>query len=258
MKVKLVFLILSFCLIEAKAQGIIKDYNNIGWYGYFGDHKLSRKFGLHTEYQWRRTHFITAWQQSLARASVNYKITEDLSFALGYTFVETYPYGDYPSTKEPYPENRIYQDLKFKIPFWKFEFENRLRLEQRFIAKLTDSTGHKITGWDYRNRIRYQLKVEFAVKGNTIDAKEPYLTAYDEIFIRFGGNTGKNCFDQNRLFIGLGYKFTKDFKFEGGYFFQLSKHQNKEKNTGKYVYEYNKGFIVSLYYDIDFRKREGE
>ncbi len=258
MKVKLVFLILTFCLIEAKAQGIIKDYNNIGWYGYFGDHKLSSKFKLHTECIWRRTNFITNWQQFLARASVNYTITEPLSFALGYTFVETYPYGDYPSSKEPYPESRIYQDLKYKIPFWKFEFENRLRLEQRFVAQLTDSTGHKITGWDYRNRVRYQLKVEFAFKGNTIDAKEPYLTAYEEIFIRFGGNTGKNCFDQNRIFIGLGYQVADNFKFEGGYFFQLSKHLHKEKKSGKYVFEYNKGFIVSLYYDIDFRKREGQ
>ncbi|WP_028980417.1 DUF2490 domain-containing protein [Sporocytophaga myxococcoides] len=256
MKAKFVFLILSFCLFKAKAQERIKDYNNVGWYSYFGDHKLSKKFGLHTEYQWRRTHFISTWQQSLARVGVNYNITECLSVLLGYVFVETYPYGDYPTSKEPYPENRIFEDLKLKIPYWKFEFDNRLRLEQRFVAKLTDSTGHKIAGWDYKNRIRYQLKVNFALMGNTVDAKEPYLTAYDEIFIRFGGNTGKNCFDQNRLFIGLGYKVVKNLKFEGGYFFQLSKHEHKEKETGKYVYEYNKGFIISMYYDINFKKLE--
>ncbi len=60
-------------------------------------------------------HFITTWQQFLARASLTYNITNRLSAALGYVFVETYPYGDHPSTKEPYPENRIYGDLKLKI-----------------------------------------------------------------------------------------------------------------------------------------------
>ncbi|WP_156026891.1 DUF2490 domain-containing protein [Sporocytophaga myxococcoides] len=42
------------------------------------------------------------------------------------------------------------------------------------------------------------------LKEHTVDANESYLNAYDEIFIRFGDNTGKNFFDQNRLFIGEG------------------------------------------------------
>lgn len=28
--------------------------NDIEWYNYFGTFKVSEKFGIHTEYQWRR------------------------------------------------------------------------------------------------------------------------------------------------------------------------------------------------------------
>ncbi|TAF74132.1 MAG: DUF2490 domain-containing protein [Bacteroidetes bacterium] len=55
-------------------------FNTIGWYGYFGDHKIAKKWSIHTEYQFRRTDFITNWQQSLARFGVNYHFTDQVMF----------------------------------------------------------------------------------------------------------------------------------------------------------------------------------
>lgn len=50
------------------------DAQNNGWYMYFGNHKLTNKLSLHTEYQWRRSGFINKRQQSLARLGLDYHL----------------------------------------------------------------------------------------------------------------------------------------------------------------------------------------
>ena len=256
MKKNIAFLILFLSAFYAHAQNGIKSPNTIGWYAYNGDHAIGKKFELHTEYHARRIDFIKTWQQWMIRAGVNYKITDHVKATIGYAYVETFPYGDYPLAKTgyPFPEQRIYEDIKLKHPTGKGDLHNRFRLEQRFVGQLSAGSGTDVKSWSHRNRFRYQLKYDFALKGSTIDAKEPYLSAYDEVFIRFGKNTGKNFFDQNRLFAGVGYKFTKAFKMEAGYIYQLVKHGSKEPLSGLYVFEQNQGFLLHLVYDLKLVK----
>ncbi|MEQ8425644.1 MAG: DUF2490 domain-containing protein, partial [Cyclobacteriaceae bacterium] len=70
------FLLIFFlCMpfISWSQKNIAKQNN--GWYMYFGNHKLSDKFSLHTEYQWRRDEIIKNWQQSLSRIGLDYKLS---------------------------------------------------------------------------------------------------------------------------------------------------------------------------------------
>jgi hypothetical protein len=50
------------------AQHLISNQNH-AWVTYLGNHKLTNKFSLHTEYQWRRADGFENWQQSLKRIS---------------------------------------------------------------------------------------------------------------------------------------------------------------------------------------------
>lgn len=50
----LVFLFCVFAISANTQNNRINKSENIGWYNYFGTFKLSQKFDLHTEYQWRR------------------------------------------------------------------------------------------------------------------------------------------------------------------------------------------------------------
>ncbi len=70
--------------------------NQIGWYAYFGTFKISKKVGIHTEYQFRRNNWISDWQQSLLRVGVNYNPIPNLQLRTGYGWIETFPYGEYP------------------------------------------------------------------------------------------------------------------------------------------------------------------
>jgi opacity protein-like surface antigen len=237
-------------------------HNNIGWYGYFGDHKISAKWSIHTEYQWRRENFINYWQQSLARVGVNYKLTDKVILTAGYGFIETFTYGNPALSRrnnqgeeQSFPEHRLYQDALLNNDLSGFEISHRLRLEQRWLGTFYDANNDRVAGkWRYLNRFRYRFRIAHSLKGKTIDAKELYLHAYDEFFIGFGKDVGANVFDQNRINIGLGYKINGASKIEAGYFNQIVQQSrlNADKNP---VFEYNNGFLITLFYNFDFSKK---
>jgi len=89
----------------------LSNYNTIGWYNYFGTFKVSQKFGIHTEYQFRRTEIITEWQQSLLRVGVNYQLNPKIQFRLGYAWIETFSYGEIPinGMGKDFTEHRLFQ-----------------------------------------------------------------------------------------------------------------------------------------------------
>ena len=90
-------ILLMFLTSKLLAQNNRLNTNNsIGWYSYFGTFKLSNKFGLLTEYQWRRNDLITSRQQNLLRVGVNYQLNPRVLFRAGYALIETYPYGEIP------------------------------------------------------------------------------------------------------------------------------------------------------------------
>ena len=61
----------AFGLKDLFAQKQIDDQYNC-WYMYFGNHRLSEKWSLHTEYQWLRHDWIKTWQQQVFRVGLDY------------------------------------------------------------------------------------------------------------------------------------------------------------------------------------------
>lgn len=219
----------------------IKDYNTNGWYMYFGDHKISEKWGAHTEIQLRRHNILKDPQQLLIRTGINYNLTDNAMFTLGYGFIETYPYGDFPAAGI-FPEQRIYQQLQLKGNVARIGLTHRYRQEQRWVQPAgTDA-------YTYLNRSRYMLKAVLPLSGSTLEAKELFLAAYDEIFVGFGENVQRNVFDQNRLYAALGYKINDGGSVELGYLSQIV-----QKANGV-VFEHNHTLQVSLFYNLDFSR----
>jgi hypothetical protein len=94
-----VFLLILSSLQYTYAQNNrLHTANTIGWYNYFGTLKVSEKFGIHTEYQWRRNNLISTWQQSLLRVGVNYNVNARVQCRVGYAWIETFPYGEFSIT----------------------------------------------------------------------------------------------------------------------------------------------------------------
>jgi len=84
--------------------------------------------------------------------------------------------------------------------------------------------------------------------------QKSYAAAYDEVFIGFGKNVGENIFDQNRTGLLLGRTFNKVFRMEGGYFCQIVQLSREIEN--KNLIQYNQGFIINSYFNIDASHRK--
>ncbi|MBD2754103.1 DUF2490 domain-containing protein [Spirosoma validum] len=251
----LVFLIFLSTTVFGQQNRII-DRNAIGWYVYNGDHKLSERWALHTEYQWRRVELIRSWQQSLARLGLTYKLTDRIKVGGGYTFFTTYPYGDYPVADAGVPtlEHRIHEEIQLSDKLGIVKLSHRFRLEQRWLGNGSETNPRQIAGWEYQHRVRYQISGEIPLKGQTVDDGEFYLNFFDELFIGFGQNVEQNVFNQNRISGGLGYQIRDSFALELNYLNQITQHPEVEPVTGKPVFELNNGFRLNVRYDLDFTK----
>ena len=235
----------------------IADKNQLGWYVYEGDHAISEKWQIHTEYQWRRVAFIKNWQQSLARIGIAYQISPQVKLGGGYTWFITFPYGDYPTadTGEPYPERRLHQDIQLGDTIGKVSVQHRFRLEQRWLGQLQENTGTNVQSWEYQNRIRYQIALVVPLQGVTLESQEWYINFFDELFIGFGKNVGQNIFNQNRLSGGFGYQFADNLQVELNYLYQITQHAEPEPTSGNGIFEFNQGFRLGVIYNLNFFKK---
>ena len=140
-------IVFSLTTLEFKivAQKQIDDQLH-GWVVYQGNHHLSPKFDLHTEYQWRRADGFADWQQSLARIGLDYKFSKEVTFSGGYGWIISYPYGTQPIAMQT-NENRLWQQVNVKQQLGNVQFQQRFRLEQRFIDTL------------FRQRVRYRTQI---------------------------------------------------------------------------------------------------
>jgi hypothetical protein len=87
------------------------------------------------------------------------------------------------------------------------------------------------------------FRLQIPLKGNTIGNNTPYAAVYDEVLIGFGKNVNENVFDQNRLGLILGYRFSAKVRIEGGYLNQIV--QLSREVNGSNVFQNNKGILLS-------------
>lgn len=246
------YLLLLFLAYSLAAQNTrINDYNQIGWYNYFGTFKLNKNFSLHSEYQFRRENYLTDKQQNLLRVGLNYQLSKDVQLRFGYAWIETYPYGEIPINGfgKDFTEHRLFQAVTLNDKIFNIEFSHRLMLEQRFIGRYSTPISSTEDDYVFLNRFRYMLRAQLPLKGDQIKNQTPYIAAYNELFIGFGENVNENVFDQNRIGLLLGYRFNNNFRIEAGFLnqiLQLGRELNQQN-----VFQNNNGFIINTYFNFD-------
>jgi predicted porin len=227
-----IFIVLLFSSGLVQAQKQIDNQNN-AWYMYFGNHKITDRWGIHTEYQWRRHDLGQTWQQSLAR------------------WIVSYPYGKQP-IKYSFNENRIWQQAIITSKVGRFNFNHRYRLEQRFLEqKSYDSIKQEYVHLDefkFKQRARYRFMVSIPLNHKEMVDNTWFVSLYEEVFLGFGKNIEKNVMEQNRISATLGYRFTKDFNIQAGYLNQFV-----QKGDGIHA-ENNHNLQIGVTYNFDWRK----
>lgn len=250
-------LFLALCFVaSAQNNTRISDNNNIGWYAYVGTFQIDRKFGIHTEYQFRRDNFINDKQQGLMRIGINYQVNPKIQLRAGYANIETYPYGDINinSFGKHFTEHRSWEMATIADKINIAELSHRFLLEQRWIGRYNDANSTTESEFLFMNRIRYMFRIQLPLQGKTIATKTIYIAAYNEILLGFGTSVNENIFDQNRLGVLLGYKFNNNIKIESGYLNQIV--QLGREIGGRNVFQYNNGFILSTILNFELSKNK--
>jgi hypothetical protein len=239
---------LSASAMQGQATRQISNQNHF-WGAYTGTHRLSSHFSLYTEYQWRREDWAAHWQQSLLRVGLEYQIKPEVSATVGYGWIVTFPYGDFPIALNT-PEHRIWEQLLTQQKIGRFHLQHRYRLEQRFVGNSSVSPEGvgSIEGNLYSNRARCRLMVTVPIGANAMGDNTWFISASDEPFLSFGKHVGKNILDQNRLYGGLGYQFKPGKNIQIGYLQQLVM-----KPDGVRM-ENNHTLQVSVTWNIDLRR----
>ena len=177
-----------------------QTWTNITANGSFGllDPRLS-KFRFWLEGQGRFGNDSTTLSQGILRPGLGYSLTDRASVWLGYAFIPTME----PFTRNDLNENRIWQQLLWtpQTPFG--PITSRTRFEQRF-------TRAPDVSYRFRQMVRYAYPLDFAPGF--------MLVGWDEIFLNLNSTgTFTAGFDQNRVFVGVGYNIDEHVRTELGY-----------------------------------------
>jgi hypothetical protein len=250
---------LFFCLdLFSQNQYHRATYNNVAWFTYSGTYKLFNKWDLVTDVAHRRSEWGAQAAQTVLRATAQYHLSAKTAVAGGYAYIMNYPNGDLSvplnsafKANQMFPEHRTHQQISVKDNIGALNLTHRVRLEQRWVGAI-DTLNKTVKNWNYTNRIRYFIRLDFPLAGKTIDDNELYVAAHNEIFINFGENVKFNVFDQNRIGILLGYKLNTHLKAEFGVLQQIL--QQRDLVNNQTVFQYNHGYFANLNYNLSCLK----
>ncbi len=188
--------------------GLFAQNSDLGnWLIYFGDKKINNRLNWHHEIQYRNYNFIGDTEQLLLRTGLGYNLTENNNnLHLGYAFIYSEPYVSGTDDKTSSNEHRIYQQFVTRQQFNRVSLQHRYRFEQRFLEE------------DFQLRLRYFLSANIALNTKEMQDGTVYLSLYNEIFVK----PEDQYFDRNRVYGGVGYRFSKNVRTEIGVMNQSS------------------------------------
>ena len=150
------------------------------------------------------------------KAGITYKFPKNNSISFGAGDYRTY--SSTGNFKSPLAVNefRMWEQFALNHNISRIKIEHRFGIEQRWINGI------------YRGRFRYRVNPVLPLNHAAITPHTLYATAYDEIFFI----SNPPYFDRNRIFGGLGYRFTKLYTLQLGFIRQYS-YKTGEHGTGK-------------------------
>ncbi len=132
------FLLIFLFLLPVTA---ISQQDETGtWTMYFGLNRISDKFSIHTEVQYRNHTFGSInTEQLLLRTGLNYHFSEKAFVTAGYAFVPSYVFESEQKNPES-TEHRIWQQFILTNRIGRVKFEHRYRIEQRWRVAVTTTS----------------------------------------------------------------------------------------------------------------------
>ncbi|QJW88662.1 DUF2490 domain-containing protein [Spirosoma taeanense] len=237
--------LLQLLLNQAFAQvpKVVQPSNQV-WTAFYHQTRLSDKWGLWFDVQARRTDFMDRWATLIFRPGVVYHLSDDARLMAGYAYARFYPAEP---QNDVQPEHRPWQQLNWEGKHGRIETNHWVRVEERFRGVLEN--GQLQPGYTFNWRFRVMVSGQVPLWGDETRPGVPAILLQNELWIQAGKRIVYNHFDQNRLFLGLVYPFSKQFRAQAGYqnVFQQEAIGNRFQNKHT--------LRVFLYHSLDLRKK---
>ena len=239
----------TFCFSQPAGREVVTQ--SAEWFALTSMIKVHKRVSIMAEGQFRYVKAFDPMQFQI-RTAVEVSLNKHWSVVpFGYVYTMNEKYGEQPAHFVN-NEHRFWEQVTFKHAIGRFNISHRGRLEQRHIQVHTENDGQVINhGFDqFLNRARYRFMTNIPLNHATMEAKTVYASLYDEVFYSWGKDLTFDEPDQNRIFAGVGYQFTKLVAVQTGFFYQMLIKSNGTKQ------ENNVGFQVQVNYNFDFTKKE--
>lgn len=221
------FFICSLFALAPVLQSFSQSQVN-GWLASFYTVKLKNNFSLQSDVQVRSTDQLQHVQTLLLRAGLNYNTSKNVMLTAGYAYIDNMR--TLSNQRGYISEHRIWQQLLISHKIGAFiPVSHRFRLEQRFMGKpVLENNEVKKDGHAYASRTRYFFRGIVPFSGEKNFSKGMFGALQDEVFLNIGNkrNVNGKTFDQNRLYLALGYRFNPKFDIETGYMNQYISGRN--------------------------------
>ena len=240
----LLFCALIFTQTFAQAPSNKTIQNHQNWFTYFGQYKFNSNWGAFADAQFRMDEDVKFAKQNVLRTGLYRNLNPKWQLAAGYAYVTTHN----PTLNAYATEQRITEQVIYAHKLGKLNMSHRLRLEQRFVERLSlGEDGTQVIGTtNYGNRIRYSYRTVFDLTKDPDKLNVFYVALQDEIFLNVASpEINKNFIDQNRFLLAFGINHDKKHRLELGYMNQLLHPYNKAKTM-------NHILQISVQQTIDF------
>jgi hypothetical protein len=211
---KLLFFTLAFFAIsKISAQTV---HQNSGWFMLLNNTKFSKKWGMQFDVQIRSSDNWGYVRNTLVRPAVQYFINDKNNVALGYLWQTTQ--NQTISGNVFANEHRIFEQYIYTHKLSSIFASHRFRVEQRFIERGEENV--------FAQRFRYFVRlIQPLQKKQASFTKGAFVALQNEVFlnIQHREKINNSFFDQNRLYLAGGYRFSKKLDLELGYLNQQSK-----------------------------------
>ena len=201
------------------------QYQNSGWFFFLNNTKFNKKWGLQFDAQIRSADDLGYVRNTLIRPALQYFINDKHNVALGYLW-QTTDLRLVGTSKNLFNEHRIFEQYIYTHKLKSIFASHRFRVEQRFIERANEEV--------FSQRFRYFFRlVQPLQKTAASFDKGVFVALQNEVFLNFQNKEKINnsVFDQNRLYLAGGYRFSKKVDLEVGYMNQAVKNFTNHTNN---------------------------
>ncbi len=178
------------------------------------------------------------------RPWVNYQFNQNARLSispLGYMYTNEYIGKEEDYLRAPYHELRttfqFFHHLKHDNGKWMHTW--RYRYELRWQEQENSDDYRFLTRFRFRYRLRYMINSNNFYENNTL-----YAAVSNEIGLNMGKNVTYNTFNQNRLYVGIGYRFLNAARLEVRYVDRF-----RTRGATGIEFDHGRGLMIGFYID---------